>query len=236
MRAPLPSNYAIGENAGKGTLLDDPSLHSALQNDTGTASLEAVTDAPDDITKVIQIDYDAGADSLGQVQRSAIGTNIVCFPMTTFGVWVNNPTSHTIGFTITIYPVTTSRKVINTFAAAANSGWQFYVASNTVFSSDDIIAEDPQEFFRITAYKTLWPWVAGDYLQAGKLYLNPRSRPKFMIATDDGYATNITDGGDGTYTALASDYGFTGTAFIMLAGIYAIMLQRLMLVQVVMMA
>lgn len=242
-RSTTPANYAIGSNSGKGILADDPSRYPASPDGShdfstaGTASLVSTT-GPDGETKVVQVEYNSGATSYGQLrnrvvaQQLPLGNNNTPGVLNSFGVWVKNPGAHTLDFSVLFFNASAVAKGQINMAAPADNQWHFLVATFPKWSVS-FTASDTSSYIRFQVNSPGAPdatWIAGDLLQFGKCYFNPRSRAKFIISTDDGFTANVAspagyptgygtraDGSgtlDGNYLDCMNHYGFVGTANI----------------------
>lgn len=241
-----PAKYARGSNSGKGIMYENPSRYpdgNHLFTTAGTASL-VTTAGPDGETKVAQVEYDvpSGGVTLSYAQlrnqvaaeQLYVGNEGTPGVLNAFGVWVNNPSSHALPFTVNFYtPGAVAKGNIN-MAAPPTSGWKFLIATFPKFAGVNFTAADKIGYVRYTVFSPGGvdaSWVAGDLLQFGKCYLNPRSRPKFLIMTDDGYPANtvspanygtwVTTKADGSggiiggnYLDICNYYGFKATANI----------------------
>lgn len=221
-RASLPINYALASNDGAGNHVFDWSDYSSLQNSAGTAEIAALSGMPDSATKALKLTYNA-TPSFGQCVPSP------AFPLgshlTSIGMWVNNPGSNTLDVELKIYNIGATRQWNVTFGIAPTCGqWRLLVAPKLNMTGGTFtLASDTAGFVRVTQTSAAFAWSAGDICYFGPLYVNVRSRPKFILCTDDGRAGNVTNGASypsgypssgGNFLDILTAYGFKGTAYI----------------------
>jgi hypothetical protein len=232
-RITVPTNYAIGPNSGKGIMADDPSRYPASpdgSHDFSAAFSGSLVPAvgPDGETKVVQIAYDAGGTSYGQLRNRVaaeqlyVGNGGTPGVLNSFGVWVNNPSGKTLDFTVSFYNTNSVYKGQINMAASAAPGWRFYIATYPGFAGVSWTAADKSSYLRYGVSTLETTWAAGDMLQFGKAYFNPRSRPKFIICTDDSLTSNVINGPNfptgypasgGNYLDICNYYGFKANCF-----------------------
>jgi len=220
-RAEAPVNYALQANDGLGDAVFDWSDYSSLQNNAGTASLEALSGMPDGATKALKLTRNATA-SFGQCVPSpafALGAHL-----TSIAMWVNNPSGRTLDVELKIYNVGAARQWNVTYGIAPTDGWRLLVVPKLNMTGGTFtLASDTAGFVRVTQSAAAFAWAAGDVCYFGPVYVNTRSRPKFLLCTDDGRVGNITDGASfptgypasgGNFLDILTAYGFKGTAYV----------------------
>lgn len=198
---------------------------------TGTASKVAVSGWPDDHTYALQIEYNAGADSFIQIDLGA-GTTVPAH-MDTYGVWINNPTSHWLAFTFSLFQSVggVNKPVCR---GAARPGIHFYTFNYWDLQSRETTTDKLIRYVRPIVYNTstFFTWTTGDYLQFGKSYYGFRTRPKFIFWTDDfansgGIFNDLAAYGGGPVSGaknmpdMLAYYGFAGSANVPTGGTVA---------------
>lgn len=168
-----------------------------LQNSAGTAAL-VTGDLPawaDNATQALKLTQNA-TPSFGQ-QNPIDGGQLVIpkgtSPGFSAGIWVKNPNSRTLNFELRLFNVNAAKSVFWSGAIEPTNTWTFLTFSAAQLGNQGswTMGTDGVAYVRVTQ-KDNGPegaWNAGEYLLFGNVYVDPTSRPRFMLQFDDGYAS-----------------------------------------------
>jgi hypothetical protein len=179
---------------------------------------------PDGETKLCKLTHNA-TPSFGQIEQTTAALRISMFPFVNYGVWAFNPTTNggTRQFELKVFETGASRSVAANFACPNDGEWHFCVVPKLHTTTNSVTAGDTARYMRVTQGSSVHAWTTGEYMLFGRGYYNTKTRAKFIICTDDGVVSNITDGtgfptdypaSGGNYLDICTAYGFEATAFI----------------------
>lgn len=229
-RATTPG-IGVGLNAGRGTVVMDWSVNTSLQNSAGTAALITASDGPPGlgVTKYLRLTQNA-TPSFGQCDRSLNVGNLAFMPLVSCGLWARNPTNRVLPFELQVFENTAARSMRCNFACRpTGDDFVFLTAPTNNFISNTVVSPDAYRFVRATQTAVGFPaWDAGNTLDIGPVHFNCRSRPKFLIITDDSRTGNVVNGvgfptgypaSGGNFLSIVSAYGFRASASIITAAV-----------------
>jgi hypothetical protein len=213
---------AFGGNYGRRIAIWD----SALTNSAGTAALITPTVMPpinESQTQVLQLSYNA-TQSFGQTNVTTASYTNPDKLSTSFGVWLNNPTSHHLGLKITVFNSGAGKSIAASFNVKPTNGWKFFTISGIIVPDNVVwtFGTDQIAIVRIEQNNATGTWVAGDTVQVGAIYSGTKGRARFLICNDDGTAqvlrpfstTNVVPASGRSFREIVENYGFKGTLYI----------------------
>lgn len=220
------NGYAIAEKtAGSAYGIKIADWNNANTGSAGTWALET-TDLPENTTNTCKLTYNATPSSY-TVSANSIGV-LTGAPLNV-GIWLKYNGSVTRNFQI-LLTGTAGRNLNIVTGVQPSADWQFiicqeqqYYGSSPLLAGDSITTVQCKMFQTVISAQTWQPWEAGETIKFGAVYINSRTRPKFIIRTDDGFDSNVANGAGypagyptsgGNYNDIFTYYGFVGTALI----------------------
>ena len=195
-----------------------------ISNSQNTYAIE--DDTNDGATKKMKLTQHA---STSFAQLGSSYTSVLVQAPTNVGIWYKAPTlAAPRQFELRLFNAAGSRTIIANMVAEPTSEWRFAIAQSQNWAGDTLIyGTDGITNIRVTqqaATASGWSdWASGEYVDFGNVYIGARTRPKFLLFTDDGYAANVTNGtgfptsypaSGGNYLDICTYYGFRATATV----------------------
>lgn len=106
------------------------------------------------------------------------------------GIWVKNPNARTLNFVLSIYNAEASHSVKWNCAIEPGNTWTFLTLSPTQqLAAGWYPGTDAINFVRVSQQDNVaeGPWLTGEYLLFGNVYVEVAGRPMFLITFDDGF-------------------------------------------------
>jgi hypothetical protein len=184
-RPPLPDGGTYGRKIASWSQMKHISGNSSLLS----GDLPPFTDGA---TKVLRLSRSSHLSIAEQSPIDGIQAYLPKSPDAGFsaGIWVKNPNARTLNFELCIYNSIARHFLKWNCAIEPKYGWTFLTLSPEQHLAEGWIwGTDAINLVRVSQQDHMaeGPWLRGEYLLFGNVYVEVASRPQFMITFDDGF-------------------------------------------------